>query len=122
MKKLLLLSLLILVSCQPESNIKPTTDRTNQDISIKVIFHESNKSLEDAYRIANNLSDNVPVPDQWGFAQWNQWADRDGNLIDLPDQPYWCTIHVMKPKRQNDRPVLALGHEMMHCLYGSYHD
>jgi hypothetical protein len=48
MKKLLLLSLLVLVSCQPESNIKPTIDRTDKDMIVRVVFHEDTDSLEEA--------------------------------------------------------------------------
>jgi hypothetical protein len=122
MKKLLLLSLLVLVSCSPESNIKPTIDRANTDINIKVIFHENGIELEEAYRMANNLPERTLVPEQWGFAQWNEFLDKDGNSIALSGQQYQCTIHTFKPKRQNDQLVLTLGHELLHCVYGSYHN
>jgi hypothetical protein len=122
MKKLLLLSLLVLVSCSPESDIKPTIDRVNTDINIKVIFHENGIELEEAYRIANNLPERTLVPEQWGFAQWNEFLDKDGNSIALSGQQYQCTIHTFKPKRQNDQLVLTLGHELLHCVYGSYHN
>lgn len=123
MKKLLSLSLiLLLVSCSPESNIKPTIDRVNQDINIKVIFHENGNELEEAYRIANNLPEKTMVPEQWGFAQWNEFLDKDGNSVTLPGQQYQCTIHTFKPKRQNDQIVLTMGHELLHCVYGSYHN
>ena len=122
MKKLLLLSLLVLVSCSPESDIKPTIDRVNTDINIKVIFHENGIELEEAYRIANNLPERTLVPEQWGFAQWNEFLDKDGNSIALSGQQYQCTIHTFKPKRQNEQLVLTLGHELLHCVYGSYHN
>jgi hypothetical protein len=122
MKKLLLIPLLFILSCSPESNIKPTMDRTEQDIKIRVVFHENSDSLEEAYRKANNLPARTPVPEQWGFAAWNEWQDSDGNYIDLPDQEYWCTIHAFQPTRQTDQRVLTLGHELLHCVYGSFHD
>lgn len=122
MKKLLLSLLILLVSCSPESNIKPIIDRANTDINIKVIFHENGIELEEAYRMANNLPERTIVPEQWGFAQWNEFLDEDGNSIALPGQQYQCTIHTFKPKRQNDQLVLTLGHELLHCVYGSYHN
>jgi hypothetical protein len=125
MKKLLLIPLLLILGCSPESDIKPTMDRTNQDIRIRVIFHETQVSLEEAYRIANNLPSRTPVPEQWGFAAWNQWRDpRTGNFIDIipPGQEYWCNIHAFRPKNQADQRVLTLGHELLHCVYGSFHD
>jgi hypothetical protein len=122
MKKLLLLTLLVLISCSPESNIKPTIDRTNQDIMVRVIFHENNSSLEEAYRIANNLDSRTPIPEQWGFAQWNEFRDRDGNTVNIPGEQYQCTIHTFQPKRQDDQLVRTMGHELLHCIYGSYHN
>jgi hypothetical protein len=122
MKKLLLLSLLVLVSCQPESNIKPTIDRTNQDMTVRVVFHEDTDSLEEAYRITNNLSTRTPIPEQWGFAAWNEFRDREGNTVEIPGEQYRCTIHTFKPKRQDDQLVLTMGHELLHCIYGSYHN
>jgi hypothetical protein len=119
---ILVLFALLIISCSPESDIKPTMDRTNQDIRVRVILHPNSASLEEAYRIANNLPERTPVPEQWGFAAWNQWQDSDGNFIDLPDQEYWCTIHAFEPRRQTDQRVLTLGHELLHCIYGSFHD
>jgi hypothetical protein len=122
MKKLLLIPLLLILSCSPESDIKPTMDRTDKDIQIRVIFHETSDSLEEAYRLANKLPERTPVPEQWGFAAWNEWRDRQGNSIDNPDEQYRCTIHAFQPTRQTDQRVLTLGHELLHCVYGSYHD
>ena len=123
MKKLLSLFLIVLlVSCSPESDIKPTINRVNTDINVKVIFHENSDSLEEAYRVINKLSDRTPVPEQWGFAAWNEFLDRNGNPVNLPEQQYQCTIHTFQPKRQNDQLVLTLGHELLHCVYGSYHN
>lgn len=33
-----------------------------------------------------------------------------------------CEIIIYKPKRVDDEATLTLGHELMHCLYGDYHD
>lgn len=122
MKKLLLTLLILFVSCSPESNIKPTMDRTDSEISITLIFYPNKSSLDDAYRIANKLHKNDPVPDQWGFAEWNEMRDADGNLLELPKEQYACVVHTYQPQRQNDRYVLTMGHELLHCVYGSYHE
>jgi hypothetical protein len=122
MRKLLLsIFTLLLVSCSPESNINPTIDRTGKEITIKVIFHETRQSLEDAYRIANRLDKNEPIPEQWGFARWNSWIDANGNYVDLPGGPYNCVIHTFRPKNVDDQSVLTMGHELLHCVYGTYH-
>jgi hypothetical protein len=122
MKKLLLIPLLFILSCSPESDIKPTMDRTEQEILIRVVLHPDGNSLEEAYREVNNLPARTPVPEQWGFAAWNEWRDRDGNPVDNPGEQYWCIIHAIEPKRQADQRVLTLGHELLHCIYGSFHE
>jgi len=126
MKKLLIAITLFLVGCgEQSSNIKPTIDRVGQEMTVKVFFYPDSESLEEAYRKVNNLSEIVPVPEQWGFAQWNEWRSPEGIYIEPETPRYWCNIYVIQSKRQGDQnPVtlLTLGHELLHCLYGSYHN
>jgi hypothetical protein len=91
-------------------------------MTVRVIFHEDTDSLEEVYRITNNLSARTPIPEQWGFAAWNEFRDREGNTVELPGEQYRCTIHTFQPKRQDDQLVLTMGHELLHCIYGSYHN
>jgi len=121
MKKLILATVLLLSACTPESNIKPTIDRTERDITVRVIFHENRESLEEAYRTINLLEDNIPIPEQWGFAKWNEWRDRQGNYIEPLVAELKCEIHTFRPKNQDDQLVLTMGHELLHCVHGSYH-
>lgn len=121
--RLLLLTLLgfLLVGCAPESDIKPTIERTDQDILIRVTFHPTKSSLDDAYRAVNNLPKDAAVPDQLGFANWNEWIDANNNLVSVQNQQYTCNIHTFKPAYQDDDRVLTMGHELLHCVYGKYH-
>lgn len=112
----------VLVGCAPNSNINKTIDRTEKEIIITVKFYENRIQLEDAYREANNLGKNVEIPEQWGFAQWNSWRNAAGEYIDLPGEEYRCDIHTFRPKRIDDQAVVTLGHELLHCIYGSYHN
>ena len=121
MKKLIFATLLLVTACQPESNIKPTFDRTEKEITITVKFHPNRDSLEAAYREVNNLTEGAQIPEQWGFATWNQWMDRNGNYALLPGAALRCDIHTFKPKNQDDQAVLTMGHELLHCVYGLYH-
>lgn len=117
---LIIISIVLMIaSCSPESNIKPTMDRTNQDLNIRVIFYDTKSDLAEAYREVNQLPANAEVPDQWGFAAWNEQRTPEGTLIDSENK--MCVIHTFQPKRQNDRLVLTMGHELLHCVYGSYH-
>lgn len=124
MKKIILLTLAILVGCSEQhtsSNITPTIDRVGQEMTVKVFFYPDADSLEEAYRVVMNLPSRTPVPEQWGFARWNEWRSPDGIYIEPNSPRYWCNIYTMTPKRQEDQHVLTLGHELLHCLYGSYH-
>lgn len=33
-----------------------------------------------------------------------------------------CTVHALRPKRLDDARTATLGHEVLHCLWGNYHD
>lgn len=123
MKKIIALTLLLLAGCgEQPSNIEPKIDRVGQEMTVKVFFYPDSSSLEEAYRKVNNLSERVPVPEHWGFAQWNEWRSPDGIYIEPGSPRYWCNIYVIQPKRQEDQHVVTMGHELLHCLYGSYHD
>lgn len=125
MKKILILTCALLFGCSPEdlpSNITPSIDRVGQEMTVKVFFYPDAAALEEAYRKVNNLTDRVPVPEQWGFARWNEWRAPDGIYIEPNGARYWCNIYTMTPKRQEDQHVLTLGHELLHCVYGSYHE
>lgn len=113
---------LLLASCAPESNIQPTIDRTDKEILIRVTFHPDKDSMEDAYRAVHNLPKDATVPDQLGFANWNEWIDLAGNQVVRQDQQFSCEIHTFKPIYQDDDRVLTMGHELLHCVYGKYHD
>jgi hypothetical protein len=125
MKKILILTCALLFGCSPDdspSNITPSIDRVGQEMTVKVFFYPDSTSLEEAYRTVNNLSARVPVPEQWGFARWNEWRAPSGEYIEPNSPRYWCNIYTMTPKRREDQHVLTLGHELLHCVYGSYHE
>lgn len=113
--------LLLLSSCDnPSSNIEKNLDRTGVPISVTVYYFETEYELKKAYQKANNLKGISNIPDQYGFAQWPEWKDAEGNNVEKPEN-FRCDIYVLQPKRQDDNNVLTLGHELMHCLHGSYH-
>lgn len=33
-----------------------------------------------------------------------------------------CVVHALRPERLDDARTATLGHEVLHCLWGSYHD
>ena len=117
------LLLCVVVGCNQQSSdtVEPTLNREAQPISVTVHFHPDVRSVTEAYRQSHGISRFEQVPNMLGFAVWPQWVDREtGEWVDRDDQ-LSCEIHSVTPKRVDDEATLTLGHEMLHCVYGSYH-
>lgn len=101
--------LLFLVSCDNENTLEPTHDVTGLDQTIRVTTYSSETELNRAVR----KLEEAPDYDVEGLAQWRM--DTIGNVKR-------CDIHVVEPKSRTDRDQMETwGHELMHCIYGSYH-
>jgi hypothetical protein len=98
-----------LVACQQPAPIgdavNPTMDRSGQIQQIKVVVHPSFADVNRAY----DKYSGVDMPEVYGWSGWSK---------DLPGQ---CEIHVTKPRFLGTHVVETWGHELMHCVYGSYH-
>lgn len=118
MKKLLFSLLLIffIVSCSSDQpSIQGSIDRVGQEIKVTVYFYDDNTVIRQQYALTNNISYRNTSPDLQGFAIWHEWSTEPANV------QYECVIHTLRPRRIDDRNTTTLGHEMLHCLYGSYH-
>lgn len=118
MKKLALLFVFLLVSCGDSSNngagIQGTVNRLEKEITITVTTVKNETQLNNLYFELTGIT--VPrIDEQYGFAQWNERADGSD------PESYNCQIYIIEPKRADDQQILTLGHEMAHCLWGSYH-
>jgi hypothetical protein len=101
-----------LVACgDGVSNITPDQDRAGTPITLTVYWAQTDAELREYWqqRTGNPASQ---APNQWGFAQWNQNA---------PVGEYWCDVFVLQPRGANDRRMDSLGHEVAHCVWGSWH-
>lgn len=111
-KILAVLILFGLVSCDvSEKTITKTHDVTDQYIDIKVTTFktqsELNKFLKE--KEYNN------GPDVEGLARWAHPKD-DLTVVSR------CDIYVVEPSGVRDTSDLSTwGHELAHCIYGSYH-
>lgn len=118
MKKLtLLLTVLLLSSCGGENSnesINGSINRLEREITVTVTTVDSDAELR---RLYQELTGNSNPPDQYGFAQWNELANAGGIDVANPN----CQIYILAPKRKDDNNILTLGHEMAHCIWGSYH-
>lgn len=114
MKKLLIILPFLLFSCSEETGIKGSTDRLEKPITVTVATVKNELELKKIYGELTGIP-NAQIPDQYGFAQWNERKDGSDPLS------YNCQIYILEPGRKNDQQILTLGHEMAHCIWGSYH-
>jgi hypothetical protein len=118
MKKILLSLIIVLcvVSCSSdEPTLNGSIDRVGEEIRVTVHFHDDNTTIRQLYALTNNISYRNTSPNLKGFAIWHEWSVEPMNV------EYECIIHTLRPRRIDDDNTLTLGHELLHCLYGTYH-
>lgn len=99
---------LLLVSCDQPTSLNKTHDVTDQYIDIRVQTFPSQRQLNKFL----NRKDGEEVE---GLAQW---AHPKGDLTKVNR----CDIYVVEPRDSRDYGQMETwGHELMHCIYGSYH-
>ena len=70
--------------------------------------------VDDVQTVCQNLAGRKEVFAIRGCSKWNE-ADRSGQRV--------CTIYVPTPRTEADTQTFAtLGHELMHCFEGNWHD
>lgn len=117
-----ILAALLLVACEPRKEpIEKAHDRTGTPIEMTVHVYQTQRELDEAYRRIHNVRRQDDPDSRHGFALWPEWRDVDGNAVN--DGGKWtCDVHILEPKYIDDERTLTLGHEMVHCIYGSYHE
>jgi hypothetical protein len=127
MNKKFLLSILLgvaltLTACEPRKEpIEKKIDRTGKPITVTTYVYSTQRQLDEAFRAIHNIPRGEDVDSRYGFARWQEWRDGAGNVIEI-DEQLTCELHILDPKYVDDEATLTLGHEMIHCLYGSYHE
>ena len=100
MKKLLLL--LLLAGC--------ATAEPPKGGNVDVVWHR----VDDPQAACQTLSKRVELYRVLGCSRWND-VRADGSRV--------CSIYAPMPRSERDTERLAtLGHELMHCFDGSWHD
>ena len=116
-KALLLLLLVgtLLISCGDKTDgpeLIKTHDYSNRELPITVMVFESNSDLN-KYLKKNKLTSRDSSVQ--GLALWALNAKNRTEVIN-------CTIYVVEPKGSQDYNELTTwGHELLHCVYGSFH-
>ena len=119
----LIIAMIVLASCdQSREPVSGSVDRTGKPIEVTVYFYDSEREVTEKYKEVHNLPQSQKIQTRAGFALWPEWRGKSGLPIAKPaDDKYDCTIHTVRPYRIDDRHTMTLGHEMLHCLLGTYH-
>jgi len=101
---------LFLVSCDKPTEIKKTHDLTDQYVDIRVMTFESRSQLNKFLELKSYSDQEVE-----GLARW---AHPKSDMTKVNR----CDIYVVEPSGVRDKGTLTTwGHELAHCMYGSYH-
>jgi len=108
MYKLILIPLILLLSsCGEDKPIPKDFDRSGKVQKITVYVYPDKASM----RKARQGFDGSKEKDLMG---WSAWTAND---------PAKCKIHVVKLKSATDNSQMTTwGHELVHCVYGSFHE
>jgi hypothetical protein len=108
----LFLTLLVLSGCSDEPKVaveplKGTLNNEGKPFKLKTTTYANKSQLDLAYK-ESKLKTHKGKADGW--SGWNI----DGT---------YCEIHVVQLQSQNDTDQMETwGHELAHCVYGSYHE
>jgi hypothetical protein len=105
---------LMLSGCDGGGSIQP--DQNREGVPIRLTVHWAQNDAELAELWKERTGNTGDIPDQWGFAQWNQAVVGGAEPAE-----YWCDVFVLRPRSANDARMDALGHEVAHCVWGSWH-
>lgn len=103
--------MLLMVSCEPsKQEITKTHDITGEYVDIRVTTFQSSRALNKFLKESEFSDQEVD-----GLARW---AHPKGDLTKVKR----CDIYVVEPSGSRDYSQMETwGHELMHCIYGSYH-
>ncbi len=105
-----LLSIGFISSCTENGPaLTETHNIDGDDFTLRVTTFENKRSLN-KYLEDNEMTDQEVD----GLAQWR--ISKDGSVFKR------CDIYVVKPNNPRDYDTMETwGHELVHCVYGSYH-
>lgn len=111
----LFLLITLVTSCGDKTDgpeLIKTHDYSNRELPITVMVFESNSDLNKYLRSKELTQRESKVE---GLALWSLNAKNRTEVMD-------CTIYVVEPKGSQDYNELTTwGHELLHCVYGSFH-
>ena len=106
------LLLITMSGCKITQQIKGSHNYESKEFTIKVTVYENNKKLNKAIdKKYGNVNHGFSVE---GFSVWHLSKKDVSNMTS-------CEIYVTKPSMIGSPEFDTWGHELAHCIYGSYH-
>jgi len=106
--------LICLLQSALAQRIAPTIDITSLRLEIIWVEHAELVRIRNRYeRSANSVRE--------GALGVSRNRVHGFSILRRRDDGYTCELYVVKPKSVNDSATWTLGHELLHCLLGSYH-
>lgn len=114
MKKLILAVLLIAItSCSKQDSgtgVTGTQDYAGKQFPITVHVYDTEREMQQAIKDLN-------PPEGYYVEGFSLWTLRKDTM-----EMTKCDLHVVKPKSVRDHSQMTTwGHELVHCVYGTYH-
>ena len=76
-------------------------------VELAIVMHENHDQVAEAC--------NIPVDDDEQIEGCALFMRYQNGTSD-------CEVNIVQPKYVDDEHTLTLGHEVLHCVYGLYHD
>lgn len=120
-KLLTIAAALSAVSCDmAPSELTGSINKVGKPVVTTVFFYDNIKQVQDKYREVHKIPKDQAIGTT-GFARWAEYRDINGKPIEVENEPHTCVIHTVRPTQIDDEATKTLGHEMLHCLIGTYH-
>ncbi len=109
-KTIIGVAVLLMVSCEPSPSkkVEGTQDYSGVQFPITVYTYNSRQELNKAIKEKKPHAVRVE-----GLALWFLYKESR--------EMKRCEIHVVHPNKVDDEHMLTWGHELAHCVYGTYH-
>jgi len=107
MKKLVLLSVLVITACSNISTLHPTANRS--DVKVIMVWD----TQPHVKKICSTLGSwGGKMPPENLSVGCNSYVESENT----------CVVYATKPVSLDDKFTEILGHEVYHCFSGKYHD
>lgn len=111
MRNRVLLATVLFVSnaCEAHAEEKIKATMSNASFRVEVMWVEGREKLREIVK-------------RYGADAWSVSYANGFSVLVKVNGELVCRLFVREPKRVDDEATTVLGHELMHCIAGAYHE